>query len=71
MDLSTAKAVVTGGASGLGFATAKAVVDAGGHVALFDVNGEQGEAAAAGAFTLGRFRAVRELSHDDDLDGGS
>jgi len=48
MDLSTAKAVVTGGASGLGFATAKAVVDAGGHVALFDVNGEQGEAAAAG-----------------------
>jgi len=47
MDLSTAKAIVTGGASGLGLATAQAVVDAGGSVALFDVNTEQGEAAAA------------------------
>jgi NAD(P)-dependent dehydrogenase (short-subunit alcohol dehydrogenase family) len=46
MDLSTAKAIVTGGASGLGLATAQAVVDAGGSVALFDVNTEQGEAAA-------------------------
>lgn len=47
MDLSTARAIVTGGASGLGLATAQAVVDAGGSVALFDVNTEQGEAAAA------------------------
>jgi NAD(P)-dependent dehydrogenase (short-subunit alcohol dehydrogenase family) len=47
MDLSTAKAIVTGGASGLGLATAQAIVDAGGSVALFDVNSEQGEAAAA------------------------
>jgi NAD(P)-dependent dehydrogenase (short-subunit alcohol dehydrogenase family) len=46
MDLSTAKAIVTGGASGLGLATAQAIVDAGGSVALFDVNSEQGEAAA-------------------------
>ena len=30
MDLSKAKAVVTGGASGLGFATAQRVIDAGG-----------------------------------------
>jgi len=47
MDLSTAKAVVSGGASGLGFATARRVVDAGGHVVLLDVNAEQGAASAA------------------------
>jgi NAD(P)-dependent dehydrogenase (short-subunit alcohol dehydrogenase family) len=50
MDLSTARAVVSGGASGLGYATAKRVVDAGGYVVLLDVNTEQGEASAA---TLG------------------
>lgn len=47
MDLATAKAVITGGASGLGLATAKRVVDAGGYAALLDVNVEQGEAGAA------------------------
>jgi len=47
MDLSTAKAVISGGASGLGFATAQAIIDAGGHVVLLDVNAEQGDASAA------------------------
>ena len=47
MDLSTAKAVVTGGASGLGLATAQRIVDAGGHAVLLDVNVEQGASAAA------------------------
>lgn len=47
MDLSTAKAVVTGGASGLGFATAKYVVDAGGQAVLLDINEEQGAERAA------------------------
>ena len=46
MNLAEAKAVVTGGASGLGFATAKHVVDAGGKVALLDVNDAQGEESA-------------------------
>ena len=46
MDLSTARAVVSGGASGLGYATAKRIIDAGGHVVLLDVNTEQGEASA-------------------------
>ncbi|MCH9696375.1 MAG: SDR family oxidoreductase [Gammaproteobacteria bacterium] len=45
MDLATAKAVITGGASGLGFATAQKVIAAGGHVVLFDVNEEQGAAS--------------------------
>ncbi len=47
MQLASAKAVISGGASGLGFATAKRVVDAGGQVALLDVNDEQGEKGAA------------------------
>jgi NAD(P)-dependent dehydrogenase (short-subunit alcohol dehydrogenase family) len=47
MDLATAKAVISGGASGLGFATAQAVVDAGGQVVLLDVNAKQGEASAS------------------------
>ena len=47
MDLKSAKAVVTGGASGLGLATAQKVVAAGGHAVLFDINEEQGAAAVA------------------------
>ncbi len=46
MDLASAKAVISGGASGLGFATAQTVIDAGGHAALLDVNEEQGNASA-------------------------
>ncbi len=36
-------AVVTGGASGLGAATAKALIAAGMEVAIFDLNAELGE----------------------------
>jgi NAD(P)-dependent dehydrogenase (short-subunit alcohol dehydrogenase family) len=46
MDISTAKAVVTGGASGLGFASAQRIVEAGGHAVLLDVNTDQGQASA-------------------------
>jgi NAD(P)-dependent dehydrogenase (short-subunit alcohol dehydrogenase family) len=46
MQLATAKAVVTGGASGLGFATAQRVIDAGGQVVLLDINDELGAASA-------------------------
>jgi 3-hydroxyacyl-CoA dehydrogenase/3-hydroxy-2-methylbutyryl-CoA dehydrogenase len=37
MELSTVKAIVTGGASGLGRATAARLIAAGGHVALLDL----------------------------------
>jgi NAD(P)-dependent dehydrogenase (short-subunit alcohol dehydrogenase family) len=47
MDLANAKAVVTGGASGLGFATAERVIATGGQVVLMDVNDEQGAASVA------------------------
>ncbi len=47
MKLATAKAVITGGASGLGFATAQRVIAAGGQAVLLDINDEQGAASAA------------------------
>jgi len=47
MELASAKAVVSGGASGLGLASARRVIDAGGQAALLDVNDEQGEKSAA------------------------
>ena len=46
MDLATAKAVITGGASGLGFATAQRIIDAGGQVVLLDINDELGTSGA-------------------------
>ncbi len=46
MQISKAKAIVTGGASGLGLATATKIVADGGQVTLFDINQEQGDAAA-------------------------
>ena len=45
MQLASARAVVTGGVSGLGFAVAKHLVAHGGKVALFDVNEDKGAAA--------------------------
>ncbi len=47
MKLSEAKAVITGGASGLGFASAQRIVDAGGQVVLLDINDELGAQSAA------------------------
>jgi NAD(P)-dependent dehydrogenase (short-subunit alcohol dehydrogenase family) len=50
MDLASAKAVISGGASGLGFATAERIIAAGGQAVLLDVNDDQG---ATGATELG------------------
>ena len=44
---SSIAAVVTGGASGLGAGTARAIAATGAKVALFDLNAEKGEAIAA------------------------
>ncbi len=46
MQIQGSVAIVTGGASGLGRATAQALVDKGAKVALFDLNPEAGEKAA-------------------------
>ncbi len=46
MQLDQVKAVVSGGASGLGYAVAKLLIAHGAKVALLDVNDEKGHAAA-------------------------
>lgn len=58
MNITKAKAVISGGASGLGFATASRVVNAGGHAVLLDVNTDQGEAAVAKLGERARFIAT-------------
>ncbi|GAA1055564.1 3-hydroxyacyl-CoA dehydrogenase [Agromyces luteolus] len=55
MELSGASAIVTGGASGLGRATAQALVDGGAHVVLVDLPGPRGEQAAAELGERARF----------------
>ncbi|MEL7375045.1 MAG: SDR family NAD(P)-dependent oxidoreductase, partial [Pseudomonadota bacterium] len=47
MKLENAKAIVTGGASGLGLATARRVIAAGGRATLLDINDDAGAAAVA------------------------
>jgi NAD(P)-dependent dehydrogenase (short-subunit alcohol dehydrogenase family) len=55
MQLDQAKAIITGGASGLGHAVAQHLVARGGKVALFDVNEEKGHAAAQELGSAARF----------------
>jgi NAD(P)-dependent dehydrogenase (short-subunit alcohol dehydrogenase family) len=47
MDVRGTRAAVTGGASGLGLATARALLAGGGRVALLDLNADAGAAAVA------------------------
>ena len=56
MDISGKTAFVTGAASGLGAATARALAETGARVAIFDRNAEQGEAVARQL--AGRFFAL-------------
>ncbi|MEQ9562138.1 MAG: SDR family NAD(P)-dependent oxidoreductase [Woeseiaceae bacterium] len=66
MKLASARAVVSGGASGLGLATAQRIVDAGGSVALLDVNEEQG-AASAGALGSHATFLKTDVSDEDNV----
>ena len=67
MDLSTCHAIVTGGASGLGAATASRVVAAGGKVTLLDRDARRGEAKAGELGTAARFEAVDVTDEDGML----
>ena len=67
MDFNGTAAVVTGGASGLGAATARALAAAGAKVALFDMNVEKGEALAA---ELGGIFCKVDVRSDEDVDAG-
>ena len=61
---STISAVITGGASGLGEATARRLGSHGVRVALFDLNAERGEALAkelGGVFCLANVTSSEEV----------
>ncbi|ANU08606.1 SDR family NAD(P)-dependent oxidoreductase [Paraurantiacibacter namhicola] len=66
IDSNTA-AVVTGGASGLGEATARALAAKGAKVAIFDMNVEAGEAVAA---ELGGVFCKVDVSDEASVDAG-
>ena len=55
MEISGKVAVVTGGASGLGAATAKMIVEEGGHVVIVDLNDQAGHALAKDLGSHARF----------------
>ncbi|MEO0643577.1 MAG: SDR family NAD(P)-dependent oxidoreductase, partial [Pseudomonadota bacterium] len=60
-------AVVTGGASGLGAATAQALAAKGAKVAIFDMNEEKGEAMAA---ELGGTFCKVNVTSEEEVDAG-
>jgi len=64
---SSISAVVTGGASGLGAATARRLAASGVKVALFDLNATAGEALAA---ELGGVFCLVDVTKEDSVDAG-
>lgn len=64
---STIAAVVTGGASGLGAATARALAAKGVKVTIFDLNKDKGEAVAA---EIGGVFAEVNVTSDESVDAG-
>ena len=67
MELNGCAAVVTGGASGLGEATARALAAAGVKVAIFDMNAAKGEAVAA---DIGGMFCAVNVTSDESVDAG-
>ena len=61
--------LVTGGASGLGGAAARAFAAAGGNVAILDVNAEAGEALARSSAPKARFVRT-DVTSEADVHGG-
>lgn len=64
---SSISAVVTGGASGLGEATARALAAQGVKVAIFDMNTERGEAVAQ---SIGGAFCKVNVTSDEDIEAG-
>lgn len=64
---SSISAVITGGASGLGAATARRLAASGVKVALFDLNAEAGEKLAA---ELGGVFCKVDVTKEDEVDAG-
>ena len=65
MDVNNLAAVVTGGASGLGAATARLLAEKGAKVALFDLDAEKGEALAA---EIGGVFCAVDVTSDESVD---
>ena len=66
MQLDQVKAIVTGGASGLGHAVAQQLVAHGAKVALFDVNEEKGRQAAQ-ALSAGAHFYLTDVTSEDGV----
>lgn len=64
MDIKDKVAVITGGASGLGEATARKLIGMGARVAIFDMNQEKGEALAKELGDGAIFQNVNVTSED-------
>ncbi|MEO8193180.1 MAG: SDR family oxidoreductase [Gemmatimonadales bacterium] len=64
MDLKTAKALVTGGSSGIGYATAQLLRDRGADVAIC---GRKADALDEAAAELGAIGIVADVSSEDDV----
>jgi NAD(P)-dependent dehydrogenase (short-subunit alcohol dehydrogenase family) len=67
MDISGCAAIVTGGASGLGEATARALAARGAKVAVFDLNAAKGETVAA---EIGGVFCEVNVTSDQSVDAG-
>ncbi len=64
MDIAGKTFIVTGGASGLGRASAEAIINAGGNVVLLDVNAETGKAAEQSMDGKARFAQADVTSEE-------
>jgi len=66
MNLEGSSSIVTGGASGIGEASARQLRAAGSHVVIADLNQEKGEAVAS---ELGGLFVKCDVSSIEDADG--
>ena len=67
MQISNSRAIVSGGASGLGEATARAFAEKGAKVAIFDFNEDKGEAVAS---DIGGVFCKVDVTSDADVAAG-
>lgn len=65
MEIKDSKAVVTGGASGLGEATVRALVAEGAQVAIIDMDRDKGEALAGELGAAVRFFPLNVVDHNE------
>ena len=67
MEIKNSISIITGGVSGLGEATARALVNSGGKVALLDLNLEKGQKLAEELGTAAIFLPV-DISLEKEVD---